>query len=266
MRTDSYVYRHFNKITGECFYVGSGTGGKYYARAHTSYNRTKYWKRYVAKYEGFRVEIFKDRLTYEQAIQIEIEEIKKHGRKKDGGTLVNILRGGSCPSYGKKRDKPKIVTQETREKLRAINLGKKHSEETKKKVSLASTGKKLSPEHIEKLREFNKGNKHRLGKSKSDEERRKISIGLTGKKLSPERKEKMRVSRIGKRQTEATKQKCREWSTGRHHDEETRKKMSLAQMGNQKWLGKKHTPETIEKLRIAAKQREERKRNLKLTN
>lgn len=40
--------------------------------------------------------------------------------------------------------KGKIVSQETRDKLRTINLGKKQSEETKKKISLKLIGKRFS--------------------------------------------------------------------------------------------------------------------------
>lgn len=41
------------------------------------------------------------------------------------------------------------VTQETREKLRQHNLGKKHSEESKLKMSISRTGKKRGPNKIE---------------------------------------------------------------------------------------------------------------------
>jgi 5-methylcytosine-specific restriction endonuclease McrA len=45
------------------------------------------------------------------------------------------------------------------------------------------------------------------------------------------------------------------WPRGIKRSEETRKKMSLAQMGNKKWLGKKHSEETKSKMRMAWERR-----------
>lgn len=45
----------------------------------------------------------------------------------------------------------KVVSEETKEKLRQINLGKKHSDETKAKMSLASKGRKMSEEIKQKM-------------------------------------------------------------------------------------------------------------------
>lgn len=56
----------------------------------------------------------------------------------------------------------------------------------------------------------------------SEESKKQISISKTGKKRSP-------------------------------FSDETKKKMSEAKMGNTKWLGKKHSEETKEKMRISGK-------------
>lgn len=48
---------------------------------------------------------------------------------------------------------------------------------------------------------------------------------------------------------------------GKKHPKSTTDKMSKALMGNTRWLGKKHKPETIEKMRIAAIKREASKKS-----
>jgi 5-methylcytosine-specific restriction endonuclease McrA len=94
-----------------------------------------------------------------------------------------------------------IVTEETREKLRKANLGKKvrddvklkiskslkgnsfafghkHSEETRKKMSKTHTGKKLSEKHRETLI----GNKRRLGIKHTEETKLQMSKSRLGEK------------------------------------------------------------------------------------
>lgn len=39
-----------------------------------------------------------------------------------------------------KAHRGKIISKETREKLRLVNIGKKHSEETKRKISISNLG------------------------------------------------------------------------------------------------------------------------------
>lgn len=66
------------------------------------------------------------------------------------------------------------LTEETKTKLRIINLGKHHSEETKKKCSEANKGKKFSDETRKKISEAKKG--HQV----SEETRYKISKNCNG--------------------------------------------------------------------------------------
>lgn len=113
------------------------------------------------------------------------------------------------------------MSEESKEKLRIANLGKKHSEETKLKMSLSSLGKPksketklkmsqgkadnpMSEESKEKLRQFN------LGKTLTIEHREKLRLAKLGKKLSPETKEKMRIAQLGKIKSEETKNKIRQ--------------------------------------------------------
>jgi len=100
-----------------------------------------------------------------------------------------------------------------------------HSEETKKKIGLAHKGKIVSEKTKQILRDINKG-KHD-GKNNNN----------YGKKMSEELKAKLLSIRIGSVASE-----------------ETRKKQSESHIGeNNHFFNKKHTPESIEKIRNAKK-------------
>lgn len=117
-------------------------------------------------------------------------------------------------------------SEETKRKIGLTSLGRmvgyKHSEETLQKMR----GRVVSKETRDKLRLANLGRK--LGPP-SQEIRDKISKGNKGKKLSEETKMKMRLSNLGKNLgnvcSEETRQKLRISSSGRVHSEETLQKM-----------------------------------------
>lgn len=106
------------------------------------------------------------------------------------------------------------------------SLGAKHSEESKIKVGLASKGRRHSEETKEFCRQIN------IGRQKSPETRKKLSEANIGKKQSPERVEKNRLAHLG-----------------RKHTDEAKRKIGLASKGNTHMLGKKRSPEAIEKLK-----------------
>ena len=97
-----------------------------------------------------------------------------------------------CPVAGSQKNR--VVSEETKEKIRKANLGKKHSEDTKRKISLLLMG-----------------NKYTAGYKQSEESNIKRSLKLKGRKLPEEQKKK-----IG----EANK--------GRFYSKESRRKMSEA--------------------------------------
>lgn len=163
---------------------------------------------------------------------------------------LNIRYGGGA--RGK-------VSEETKNKLRIINLGKKWSEESKLKQSLATRGEK-NPNFGKKasLETKQKQLIKRLGRKVSEKTRFKMSESRKGKKLSIETIEKSAKSRTGLKRSEEFKQKIRSIKlgkklppetilkmvksrTGLKRSEETKKKMSLAA------LGKKKNPESVKK-------------------
>ena len=199
-----YVYIHKKADTKEIFYVGIGNQLKY-KRAYelTKTRRSKEWTQVFEKH-GVEVEIYADNLTRKQAIEIEISIIDKYGRIDLGtGVLVNMTKGGDGfyeLSYEVKNRNPRNrgqkraehATQITKEKL----TGRVLSDETKHKMRLAKLGKKQSREHLEKRKQGLK-NTHYKGRTilniETNETFRSISeaarfykmdIGTLNKKLN----------------------------------------------------------------------------------
>ena len=84
------VYLHRNPKTQEVFYVGIGVE----TRAKDFSKRSIFWSNYKNKY-GVEVDIIKKGLTSKEAQSIEVELIKKYGRRDLGtGSLVNLSHGG----------------------------------------------------------------------------------------------------------------------------------------------------------------------------
>ena len=113
------------------------------------------------------------------------------------------------------------LSEEHKEKLRQINLGKKHSPETIEKIRQANLGKQLSEEHKQILIQSRLGSKH-----------------------TEETKERIRQKKLGFRHTEETKQKISKNNArnqlGKPHSEETKKKISENKKGdNNPHFGKK---------------------------
>lgn len=85
------VYEHRRNDTNEVFYIGIGKDSY---RIGRKANRNKYWHNIVNKY-GYTKNILYKNISWNEAIQKEIELISKYGRKDLGtGCLVNMTRGG----------------------------------------------------------------------------------------------------------------------------------------------------------------------------
>ncbi|MCP4487555.1 MAG: hypothetical protein GY820_09600 [Gammaproteobacteria bacterium] len=94
---DKVVYLHRRKLDNKVFYVGIG----YEKRAYDFVGRNKFWHNYVKKYGKPLVEIYKDNLTKKEASKIEVNLIKKYGRRSRGkGHLVNLSSGGEMGTIG----------------------------------------------------------------------------------------------------------------------------------------------------------------------
>lgn len=220
-----YVYVHRKSTSGEVFYVGKGKD----KRAWDTSDRGSHWDR-TAKKHGYTVEIIASGLQEWYAMELEIDMIAYYGRMDlNLGKLINKTDGGDGMSgyiYSeetlskmKKSSNERWSRQEERDKFSATlignkrHLGKKHSEETKQKCRDINLGKKMTDEQRknmslaaknrseeEKLRisraasERLKGNQHAKGLIFSEESRMKISIGNKGKVRSEEARANYRAA------------------------------------------------------------------------
>ena len=127
-----FIYRHLRPDKMEPFYIGIGTKKTKwkYSRAKTTEFRNNLWWKIVNKNNGdFIVEILGESDNYEYIKQKEKWFIQLYGKIIDKtGILANFTDGGDGV------------------------VGFKHSEETKEKCRIASTGKIVSKETREKLR------------------------------------------------------------------------------------------------------------------
>lgn len=181
----AYVYRHIRLDKNEPFYIGIGSDIKYH-RAGEKTRRNNIWKKIVDKTE-YEIEILIDGITYEQAKKKEIEFIQLYGRIIDGsGILSNLTTGGEGA-------KGHIVTQETIDKIRNAQIGRKFTKEHIDKIRIARIGCKMpkrTKEHQEKLANALKG------KPRNEQTKLKLSLANMGK-ISKRRKKIMQYDKNG---------------------------------------------------------------------
>ena len=254
------------KIMSYSVYKHTFPNGKVYIGI-TSLNPEKRWKngkgytkknkngeyrqqlmaRAVLKYgwDNIEHEILFNNLTKECAEQKEIDLISYYqSNKQDFG--YNISNGGNTTG---------TVSESTKQKLRDINLGKKHSKETrnkisiigkgrcvsqqtKKKISKSLMGHYVSTETRKKLSEANKGEKNpNYGKHLSTETRKKLSESHKGEKhhyygkhLSDEHKRNLSQSLKGRVLSEEHRRKIGEASKKRMQSKNERYKLAKSRM------------------------------------
>ena len=177
--------------------------------------------------------------VYEYIKNLEISAISKFKTKSPKG--YNLTIGGDGTIGFKHRAESKEIMRKVtakrmedsnaRNHLRALNLGKKHSEESNLKKSLSTKQRHAKNPHP------------MLGKKHSEETKKKISNSLIGNSRTK-----------GHKLTDEHKQKLSKAMKGRKFSDETLLKMRNAQ------LGKKYSAEVRARMSAAAKLREQRKR------
>lgn len=153
--------------------------------------------------------------------------------------------------------KGKKLSSEHVEIIRQVNRGNKYN-----------VGRKVSSETKQKMSEAHKGNKRALGYRHTEETkkklaeiakgkiptletRQKISNFHKGKQVSEETKEKLRQANLGKKASFETRLKISE--SRKNISSETRQKLSNASKGNKRALGLKFSEESKRKISEASK-------------
>lgn len=167
------VYAHVRPDTENIFYVGKGTA----RRVRQTSNRNPHWHRIVKKCKGFEAIILHDALDEHTALALEVDEIKK--LRKLGVPLVNLTDGGDGVSGYRHSKEAKEKMSSSRKGRPAPNKGVPPSDEAREKMRRVKLGRKLSAEHCAKLR-------MKKMPPVSAETKAKISAALTGKPLSQE--------------------------------------------------------------------------------
>lgn len=184
-KKEFYVYRWYYINTNETFHIGKGKGQRYKEKKQS---RNQFFKNIINKEkDNVTSEILVNNLTEQEAWDLEkqlITEYKSKGECKtnfhEGG------RGGNTGNYNNP-ERSRKISEAAKKRIGKLNpmYGKHHTEETKQKLREINLGKKLTPEHIEKLKEANRGRK------KTKAEIDFISNLNKGKKMSQETKAKM---------------------------------------------------------------------------
>ncbi len=179
-------YKYFDfKFEYQPFYIGKGTKRRLvFTGARNSFCENKIVKIKKEVNTEPIIRIIKGNLSEDDAFALEIKLIKSIGRK-GCGPLTNITDGGEGVSGH-------THTEESKEKMRQSQIGKKHTEEHKRKISEGNKGKFVSEESKARMR---KAQANRLPISEETREKmRKNSYSFYGKKHTEESIEKMKIS------------------------------------------------------------------------
>jgi hypothetical protein len=133
--TKFYVYQYLNE-DGTPFYIGKGSKNRI-NESHLPWLEIP-----SAEYR----KIIKDNLTEQDAFDLEIELIKKYGRKIDGGILENKKLSRWVAQAGWNH------SEESKKKISEKNSGKVRTDEQRKNYSKPKTA-----DHAEKIRQANLG-------------------------------------------------------------------------------------------------------------
>lgn len=224
-------------LAGTPYYIGKGNG-----------KRATDGRRKGIPKNKENIVIVESNLSEEAAFALEIELIKKYGRKDiKTGILINLSDGGEGQSGYRH-------TEETKARIGKSGTGLKRSDQFREDVRARVTGennpmfgKTFTEEEIHKMSLAMMGeNNPFYGRTHSDESIRKMSDAKRGKKQTPEHIAAVKETR--KKNSEANPDK-RSPLYGRSQTEETKAKISLATSGeNNPMYGRTHSEESIKKM------------------
>lgn len=222
------------------FYVGKGKGKRVFMhdrearsghKCHKCNVIRKLWKqgKEYKRYIVFTTENEQEAFNYER------ELIALHGRKN----LCNLTDGGEGCSG-------RVLSAETKAKISARHKGKKYAlglkrtAETRARMSAVRIGKRNTPEAIEKMRQK-----------------------LTGRKQPTEQVERTRQRMIGNKHGTGNQNV---WNKGKNLPVELRNRISTTLKERSPWKGRRHTPESIERMRVAQKKVTHKSKDYEVTS
>lgn len=187
-RHEFYVYAWLYPC-GLVFYIGKGCGNRDAQQKTNALFRSVVAK--IRRNGGVpRVVRWHSNLTETAAFTLERGYIRLFGRRDLGtGVLTNQTDGGEGASgwvasseWREMRSRAqtgKTLSDGARKKLRAANLGRKHSSCARAKMSASHTGKTITPDAIAKLMAANVGKKHSIGhrQNNASVQRNKSPVG-----------------------------------------------------------------------------------------
>lgn len=190
-------------------------------------NSPYYLHKSIKKYgkENFIIEEIEVCNSLEQLNEREIYWIKELNSKIPNG--YNMTDGGEGADTFTNNPNKEIIRKKIRDKLIGKKLTKKHI----KNIIIGKKNNPMSDENRQKISIINKNNKYALGYKHTNNAKIKIS------------KNHRRI------QTEETKLKLSQAHTGKTLSQEHCKKISELKKGNTYRKGKKHSKETIEKMK-----------------
>jgi hypothetical protein len=176
-----YYGQHLNyKYPSDDGYMGSG---KYLKRSINKYGKEAHLKEVIA-------------LAYSKAEADEYEISVIYNARKSGETVMNLSNGGDGTAGFFEHFTPeeqeafrqkciksligRLVSEETRRKIRQSHRGMKHTEEGRIKSGNGARGRKHTQEELDKM------SNSRKGYETPEETRKKISAANKGKIRSPE--------------------------------------------------------------------------------
>lgn len=216
------VYKHTNKINGKVYVGQTCNNINKRWRNGEGYKNCTLFYRAIQKYgwDNFEHEIIKSNLSQTEANELESFYIFLY-KSTDKNYGYNVRTGGENS----------LLSEETKDKIRKANTGRKHNSVTKKKLS-----------------ELNKGeNNPNWNKPRPESVRRKISKSNKGRIFSENHKEK-----LSENHASVDGEKNPFW--GRQHSEQTKKLLSQKLSGeNHPMYGKHPSQETKDKIGKAHK-------------